>query len=177
MLRFRLGSQLHVRSGPGGGDERHPLRKHAGVGHLRRLRRSRKLGRLRFQNRVSISGRFHLPRRTSCQGLRVRRLRSGQRFQHGQEELPALFQDAVQNLPRHLRPSWNNFRFGRSIGYRLQGTLSGWEILQRRDGHYQLAEESFACRSGQAGLTTRMDQAISSGEWSPVDFAVKQRHL
>ena len=93
VLRFRLGFQLHVRSGPGGGDERHPLRKHAGVGHLRRLRRSRKLGRLRFQNRVSISGRFHLPRRTSCQGLRVRRLRSGQRFQHGQEELPALFQD------------------------------------------------------------------------------------
>lgn len=33
-------------------------------------------------------------------------------------------------------------------------------------GHYQPAEGSFACRSCQAGLTTRTDQAISAQECS-----------
>ena len=45
-------------------------------------------------------GRFHLPGGKSCQGIRVRRLRSGQRFRHGHEELPALSAGHLQGSSR-----------------------------------------------------------------------------
>ena len=58
------------------------------------------------------------------------------------------------------------------------------KFLQRRDGHYQPAEGSFACRSSQAGWTARTDQAISSGECSgkcptgvQLTSLFQQRHL
>ena len=111
-----------------------------------------------------------------------------QLFRHGQEELPALSgghvpgsrrADAVQDLPRHLRPSGNHLRFGRSIGYQWQGTLPGWEILtaKRRPlpaGRRIVCLSLFSSRmDGQDGpghLVGRVLREVP--HWCPVDFAV-----